>query len=176
MSDFITNTKAKLSYAYSPKRIALSPLAATAITTANTVTTIATHSSAELKSADIINFKYLVTNANAASADEEFEYTVDLGGEQFLITHTTVDAETDDILIEGELVKASATSFLSTIRVTTFSDQDYSAGATTVFCQLLPLEDVTKVAITAENLSTVDATLELTGVGGYITFDKFELA
>lgn len=172
MTDFLTNAKAKLTYAYSPKKYELEAFATTEITTANTVSTLATHSANTFKSADHIRLAYRLVLDNQSGNNEDFTYTLDLGDDTFTRTFTHATTDTDVVGITADLTRINSTTFLALVNFMRTTE----AGTITQFPVITTITDtrVTEVTIKAENTSTVDAGCDLIGNGGYVVVDTFE--
>lgn len=172
MSDFITNTKAKLTYAYAPKKYELEAFASAEITTANTVSTLATHSANTLKSADQLRIAYRIVLDNQSVGEEDFTYTLDLGSTTFARTLTHATTDTDTVAIIADLTRVNSTSFLAHVNfIHTLED-----GTITEYPVVSIVTDstITEVTVTAENESTVAAGCDLVGSGGYLVVDTYE--
>jgi hypothetical protein len=174
MTDFITNTKAKLSYAYAPKVYELASSLTEEITTDNTVTTLATHSANTFKAADYIRIAYSLTNINASANSEDFTYTLNLGGEEFVQLLATANGETDQVVIQAQLTRINDSTFFAEVTFRHFPDEVITDEVTYSTFALVTDSDVTGVTITAENDTVVATGLDLSGLGGYILVDSFE--
>lgn len=171
MSDFLNNLTDKLAYAYEPKLFYLDAFSATEITTANTVSTLATYSSNKLKGADIVKVAYLLTVDNQADANEAFTFTLDLGTQAFTRSITINTTDTDKITITAEVVRISDTNFLATVN---FSRQTEGDVITSYPVAVSILDSgVTEVTVKAENGSAINAGCDLIGAGGYVLVDTF---
>lgn len=174
MTDFTSILKNKLTYAYAPELISMSALAATEVTTDDTVTTYATHSANTFKGADRLKFAYTATIDNASGNNELFAHKVDIGTTVITLNATTANGETDTILFEGELIRVSSTSFLYVVEITVYADGDVTSATTSRSFGLVADSTVTEVTFTSTNDSVISAGCDLAGLGGYIIVDTFE--
>jgi len=173
MSDFITNTKNKLTYAYAPKKYELGTFASTEITTANTNSTLATHSANTLKAADQIRIAYSASVDNQSGNNEDFTFTLVLGGSSFPRTLTITDGNADTVGITADLTRINATSFFAQVNFIHIEDDGTITSYPVV--SIVDDVDVTECTVTAENESVVSAGCDLVGEGGYLVVDTFEI-
>lgn len=171
MNTFTSILSDKLALATEPKRYELSAFPSTTITTANTISTLATYSSAHLKAADRIEAAYRLVVDNQSSATEGFTITLDLGADTFTRTFSIANTDTDVIGVTAKLTRISASTFLAELNFI-FTVE---AGTITTFPVVTTITDtrVTEVTIKAENTSTVGATCDLIGNGGYVVVDSY---
>lgn len=171
MSDFLDNLTDKLAYAYEPKLFYLDAFPATEITTANTVSTLATYSSNKLKAAEHIKVGYRIYIDNQADANEAFEITLSFGSNTFTATPTVTTAESAVILVSAEAVRISSSKFILNTEIVL---QEADGTITHFFdCSSVDDSEVTEVTITAENTSAINAGCDLQGSGGYVLVDTF---
>lgn len=169
---FLTELKGKLTYAYGPELIELDSFTTTEITTANTVSTLATHSANTLKSADLIKIGYRAAVDNQSVGGEDFTFTLDLGSDSFAQTVTVAAGDADIIGITATLTRINSTTFLAEIN---FIHTAETTGTITQFPVITTVTDtrVTECTITAENETTVASGCDLIGNGGFLLIDSF---
>lgn len=173
MSNFINNLTEKLSYAYEPKMYPLAALAATEITTDDTVTTLANYASNKLKAADNIKMAYNFNLVNASGANELFVIAADYGAATVTIpanVSTVTNAQTNAYTVILEFTRINSSSFLL---YTTINATVNTTTTTTHTSAVIDDVDVTQFVLTATNDSIAAAGLDIQGFGGYILVDTF---
>lgn len=165
--DFVQNLTGKLPYGKDPKLISLDALAETAdITTANTVTTIATYSSPKITGFDTIEFAYNFTIDNGSANSEDFDVTIDFGGASLTGQVTVSNATTDNITVKSNVVNIGNDKFLVTCLITDDNANVFHSG--TVITQAA----LTDFTLTIENTSVIAAGCTYIGHGGYVLLDN----
>lgn len=174
MNDFTSNLTNKLSLATEPRLFPLSTFASTAITTSNTVKTLASFSSNLLKAADRVEAAYRLVIDNQSAATELFNITVDLGTDTFVRQVSITNTDTDIVGVTTKLTRISSTKFLAEVNFIFTTE----AGTITVYPVMSVINDstVTKFAVKAENTSVVGAGCHLIGYGGYVLMDSYTTA
>ena len=163
--NFLENLNKKLNFATEASLINLDAVAATEVTTANTVVDLVDYASPKLNSFDIIEAQYVFAVNNASGANEAITCVFYVGSNSVATTTATVNDTVDS---DGSVsIRAVKTSNGYS---TTFTLKHH--GQSSADTVLLSASDFSSLSLTAKNDSTAAAGLDIVGLGGYVMLDN----